>query len=91
MEDLSHILRCYPHTVILDAIKEKLADMVAAIFASESVVYRVAGLLDNRLATLDRSSARYYERWPKRSIQAPASAYFLNSGLRFFRKAKTLL
>ena len=30
------------------AIKEKLANMMAAIFASESVMYRVAGLLDSR-------------------------------------------
>jgi alkylation response protein AidB-like acyl-CoA dehydrogenase len=47
------------------AIKEKLADMVAAIFASESVVYRVAGLLDNRLATLDHSVDGYYEHYQK--------------------------
>jgi len=47
------------------AIKEKLADMTAAIFASESVVYRVAGLLDQRLATLDHGGADYYERYQK--------------------------
>ena len=47
------------------AIKEKLADMTAAIFASESVVYRVAGLLDQRLATLDHGGEDYYERYQK--------------------------
>ena len=39
--------------------------MMAAVFASESVVYRVAGLLDSRLATLDRSGADYYQRYQK--------------------------
>ncbi len=47
------------------AIKEKLADMMAAIFASETVIYRVAGLLDGRLATLDHSGSDYYERYQK--------------------------
>lgn len=47
------------------AIKEKLADMTASIFASESVVYRVAGLLDRRIATLDHAGADYYERYQK--------------------------
>lgn len=47
------------------AIKEKLANMVTAIFASESVIYRVAGLLDARLATLDHSGSDYYERYQK--------------------------
>ncbi|MEI6205833.1 MAG: acyl-CoA dehydrogenase family protein [Desulfuromonadales bacterium] len=47
------------------AIKEKLADMTAAIFASDSVVYRVAGMLDARIATLDRTGADYYEQYQK--------------------------
>ncbi len=47
------------------AIKEKLADMLTAIFASESVIYRVAGLLDGRLAKLDHSGTDYYERYQK--------------------------
>ena len=47
------------------AIKEKLSDMLAAIFASESVIYRVAGLLDARLAQLDHSGPDYYERYQK--------------------------
>ena len=47
------------------AIKEKMADMSAAIFTSDSVVYRVAGMLDARIATLDRGGADYYERYQK--------------------------
>ncbi|MFZ4857165.1 MAG: acyl-CoA dehydrogenase family protein [Desulfuromonadaceae bacterium] len=47
------------------AIKEKLSDMLAAIYASEAVIYRVAGLLDDRLALLDHSGADYYERYQK--------------------------
>jgi alkylation response protein AidB-like acyl-CoA dehydrogenase len=47
------------------AIKEKLADMLTALFASESVIYRVAGLLDDRLAQLDHSGSDYYERYQK--------------------------
>lgn len=47
------------------AIKEKLADMTAATFASESVIYRVAGLLDGRIAQLDKSGPDYYERYQK--------------------------
>jgi len=43
------------------AIQEKIADMSAAIFASESVVYRLAGLIDDRLATLPKDTANYYE------------------------------
>jgi len=47
------------------AIQEKLANMAAAIFTSDSVVYRVAGLLDGRMATLDRSREEYYESYQK--------------------------
>jgi len=47
------------------AIQEKLADMAAAIFTSDSVVYRVAGLLDGRIATLDRAQPDYYESYQK--------------------------
>ena len=45
------------------AIQEKIADMSAAIFASESVVYRLAGLIDDRLATLPKGTANYYETY----------------------------
>lgn len=47
------------------AIKEKLANMTAAIFASESVIYRVAGLLDGQIATLDHGGPDYFERYQK--------------------------
>ncbi|MBV5339251.1 MAG: acyl-CoA dehydrogenase family protein [Deltaproteobacteria bacterium] len=43
------------------AIQEKIADMSAAIFASESVVYRLAGLIDHRLATLPKDTPDYYK------------------------------
>ena len=47
------------------AIKEKLADMTAGIFASESVVYRLAGLLDERLEGLDKGADDYYTKYQK--------------------------
>ncbi|MEI6205936.1 MAG: acyl-CoA dehydrogenase family protein [Desulfuromonadales bacterium] len=45
------------------AIQEKIADMSSAIFASESVVYRLAGLIDDRLATLPKDIDNYYEAY----------------------------
>lgn len=45
------------------AIQEKIADMTAAIFASESVVYRLAGLIDDRLATIPKDTHNYYEAY----------------------------
>jgi alkylation response protein AidB-like acyl-CoA dehydrogenase len=45
------------------AIQEKIADMSAAIFASESVVYRLAGMIDDRLATLPKGTPNYYETY----------------------------
>ncbi len=45
------------------AIQEKIADMSAATFASESVVYRLAGLIDDRLATVPKETANYYEAY----------------------------
>jgi len=47
------------------AIREKLADMAGSLFAAESLLYRVAGLLDERIATLDREGDDYYERYQK--------------------------
>lgn len=47
------------------AIQEKLADLTADIFASESLVYRLAGLLDTKLATIDKSIDNYYEEYQK--------------------------
>ncbi len=45
------------------AIREKLADMTGALFAAESLLYRVAGLLDARIETLDRGGDDYYQRY----------------------------
>jgi alkylation response protein AidB-like acyl-CoA dehydrogenase len=45
------------------AIQEKIADQSAATFASESVVYRLAGLIDDRLATVPKDTADYYEAY----------------------------
>lgn len=47
------------------AIKEKIADMTAYTFASESLVYRLSGLLDEKLATIDKSEPNYYELYQK--------------------------
>ncbi len=47
------------------AIREKLADVTAMIFASEAVVYRLAGMIDDRLATLDKNSDHYYAEYQK--------------------------
>ena len=47
------------------AIKEKVADLTAAIYASESLVYRLAGLLDDKLATIDKGIDNYYEEYQK--------------------------
>ena len=47
------------------AIREKLADVTAMTFASEAVVYRLAGLIDDRLATLDKGIENYYVEYQK--------------------------
>lgn len=47
------------------AIREKFADVTALTFASEAVVYRLAGMIDNRLATLDKTVAHYYVEYQK--------------------------
>jgi alkylation response protein AidB-like acyl-CoA dehydrogenase len=47
------------------AIQEKIADMAAAIYASESLVYRLAGLLDDKLATVEKGIPNYYEEYQK--------------------------
>jgi alkylation response protein AidB-like acyl-CoA dehydrogenase len=43
------------------AIKEKIADATTAIFASESLIYRLAGMLDRRLALIPKDISNYYE------------------------------
>lgn len=45
------------------AIREKLADMTAEIFAAESLIYRLAGLIDDRLATIPKETPNYYEAY----------------------------
>ncbi len=47
------------------AIREKLADVTAMTFASESVVYRLAGLIDGRLATLEKGGDSSYHEYLK--------------------------
>jgi butyryl-CoA dehydrogenase len=45
------------------AIREKLADRTADLYASEALVFRLAGLMDDRLATLSPDTPRYYEAY----------------------------
>ena len=47
------------------AIQEKIADLTADIFASESLVYRLAGLLDDKLATIENGGDDYYVQYQK--------------------------
>lgn len=47
------------------AIKEKMADLAAETFAAESLVYRLAGLLDKKLATIDKGMDNYYTAYQK--------------------------
>ena len=43
------------------AIKEKIADMATAIFAAESLIYRLAGMFDRRLADIPKDISDYCE------------------------------
>jgi len=45
------------------AIREKLADRTADFFASEALVFRLAGMIDDRLATLSKDTPNYYEAY----------------------------
>ena len=47
------------------AIREKLAAVAAMTFASEAVVYRLAGLIDDRLATIAKGTDNYYVEYQK--------------------------
>lgn len=47
------------------AIKEKISDMTAYLFASDALIYRLAGLLDEKLATIDKKLPNYYEEYQK--------------------------
>ncbi len=47
------------------AIQEKIADLTAEIFAADSLVYRLSGQLDTKLATIDKGVDNYYEEYQK--------------------------
>ncbi|ABQ25789.1 acyl-CoA dehydrogenase family protein [Geotalea uraniireducens] len=47
------------------AIKEKIANLSAAVFAAESLVYRLAGLIDHKLATIPKDTSNYYDVYQK--------------------------
>jgi alkylation response protein AidB-like acyl-CoA dehydrogenase len=47
------------------AIAEKIADLNVDIFAAESLVYRLAGLLDKKLETIEKGIPNYYEEYQK--------------------------
>jgi alkylation response protein AidB-like acyl-CoA dehydrogenase len=47
------------------AIQEKIANLTAAIYASESLVYRMAGQLDDKLATIPKDLPNYYEEYQR--------------------------
>lgn len=47
------------------AMQEKIADMTAEIFASESLVYRLSGSIDDKLATLEKGIDNYYDEYQK--------------------------
>lgn len=45
------------------AIREKVADMAAWVFASESLVYRIAGMIDDRLEIIPKDRPDYYDAY----------------------------
>lgn len=47
------------------AIGEKIADMQAGLFAAESMIYRLAGLIDSQLALIEKGGEDYYDRYQK--------------------------
>ena len=47
------------------ALQEKAANMMSDLFASEALVYRLAGDLDANLVKLDKSSDTYYREYEK--------------------------
>jgi alkylation response protein AidB-like acyl-CoA dehydrogenase len=47
------------------AIREKVADLCAEIFASEALIYRLAGLIDDRLATIPKETPEYYAAYQR--------------------------
>jgi alkylation response protein AidB-like acyl-CoA dehydrogenase len=47
------------------AIKEKLANLTAETFASEALIYRLAGLLDRKIGTIEKGADDYYVQYQK--------------------------
>ena len=47
------------------AVAEKLAEATALTFVAEAVVYRLAGLIDDRLSTIGKGTADYYVEYQK--------------------------
>jgi alkylation response protein AidB-like acyl-CoA dehydrogenase len=47
------------------AIKEKLADVTVMAFASEAIVYRLAGMIDDRHAVIPRDAGDYYAEYQR--------------------------
>lgn len=47
------------------AIREKLADVTCMIFISESMVYRLAGMIDEKLARVEKGGANYSTDYQK--------------------------
>jgi len=58
------------------AIREKLADRAADFYASEALVFRLAGMIDDRIATLDKAQPRYYE-----AVQAAVEEYAIECAI----------
>jgi len=67
------------------AIREKIADRVADLFASETVVFRLAGMIDDRLATIPKDTPHYYEAYQaaieEHSIECAISKVFCSEVL----------
>jgi butyryl-CoA dehydrogenase len=45
------------------AMRQMMADRTADLYASEAIIYRVAGMIDDRLATIPRATPNYYEAY----------------------------
>ncbi len=67
------------------AIREKLADRAADLFAAESLVFRLAGMIDARIATLEKGTPDYYEKYQRAveeySIECAISKVFCSEAL----------
>jgi alkylation response protein AidB-like acyl-CoA dehydrogenase len=45
------------------AIKEKMADITASIFSAQSMVYRISGMIDDRLEGIEKGIDNYYDKY----------------------------